>query len=161
MRRCCGPWPKTSRTNGGAPSAKTASPRLHERTQHRVDARLVAFAARLEPIDNVGVEPDVNVLLRRGNAEHDFLFPTLRRLAFFFVGEAFDLGLFHRLNALPVGAAFATRDAPRDTWCCIAPCATASILCASCMAPGTCPTWFRAPPQAGGGIFVYRSAIRV
>ena len=98
--------------SNGLPAAEKTNkrrllPQLNERPQHRVDACLVAFAARLEPIDNVGVEPDVNVLLRRGDAEHDFLFPAFRQLAFFFIGEALDLGLFHRLDALPVGAAFA------------------------------------------------------
>jgi len=91
-----------------------ALPRLDEAAQHGIDTGLVASAVSLEPVEDVCVKANVNVLLRRGQPDGDRAFPICGQGTFVPVGEPFNLRPRHRIGALPIGLAFATRNFSPD-----------------------------------------------
>jgi len=104
-------------------SARTASdcgvafnplPRLEESAEHRVDACLVASAARLEPVENVAIKANVNILLGGRQSNHHRAFPARGQGTFIPVGEPFNFRLGHRASALPFCLALATGNFPPD-----------------------------------------------
>ncbi|MFZ2060958.1 MAG: hypothetical protein WAU82_08095 [Candidatus Binatus sp.] len=56
--------------------------RLNEGTKHGVDARLVAFAVRLKPFEDIAIETDMNVLLGGRQAYSDLALPIIGQRPF-------------------------------------------------------------------------------
>src|SRR5437763_3505724 len=98
-----------ARSSGGSTLRPPAG--LDKGPQHRIDAGLVTFALRAEPVEDIGIEADMDVALaRRQAADHDRVLPALGKRTVFLVSEPFDFLLGHGFDPRPVGPALATRD---------------------------------------------------
>jgi hypothetical protein len=53
-----------------------APPRVHEGTQHRVDAGLIAGTMRLESIEHIRIQAEINPALGARNPQHDGILPA-------------------------------------------------------------------------------------
>src|SRR5208282_1354740 len=85
-----------------------------ESAEHRVNACLVASAARLEPVEYVAIEANVNILLGGRQSNHDRAFPACGEPTFVPVCKPFNFRLGHRISALPFCLALATGNFPPD-----------------------------------------------
>jgi hypothetical protein len=64
---------------------------LDEGSKYGIDARLIAAAMRLEPIEHVRIETEINTAPRPGNPQHDRILPTARQRTIIGFGVPLDM----------------------------------------------------------------------